>query len=196
MYFTSAQLAFLRRPDAVIRRFLWSETRTFAGASDPIGFWDDVGNVDVQGRTYYGSGTLFAVGGRKTALNGSCPPLTITLSQVSATVALMARGQQMQNARMTYSIGIFDPGTRQLVDGLVPRFRGRITGAEIEDPAEGSTGSITITAKTLGYELTGTKPALRSDAATRLRDPSDTYNRYAQAVDGIEIAFGTAKTKL
>lgn len=196
MSFTAAQLSYLRRPDAVLRRFLWSETRTFSGTSDPIGFWDDLGNVEISGRAYYGSGTLFAVSGRKTILNGSVPSLTVTLSQVSAAVALMARGQQMQNAPLTYSIGIFDPETRELVDGLVPRFRGRITGAEIVEPSAGGAGAITITAKTIGYDLTATRPALRSDAATRLRDPSDTYNRYAQAVDGIEIAFGTAKTKL
>lgn len=189
--FTAAQISALRLPAAKIRRFIWSETKTFGGVLDPIGFWNDVGDVDVSGRTYYGSGSLFDVSGRTTVLNGSIPSLSIVLSQISDEVALMARGQDMTNARIEYSIGIFDTDTDRMIDGLVTRFRGRITAAKILTPLAGEKGSITITAKGLGHQLTMSSAYRRSDAAMRRRDPNDTYSRYAGALKNINIKFGT-----
>ncbi|MQT13636.1 hypothetical protein [Segnochrobactrum spirostomi] len=179
-----------------MRRFIWSETRKFDGTPDPIGFWDDVDNVSISGRTYYGSGTLFSVSGRTTTMNGSIPTLTITLSQISSAVSLMARGQDMTNARLEYLIGVFDVETdpNQLIDGLVTRFRGRITAARIDEPEAGGKGAITITAKGAGHQLTMASTARRSDAAMRRRDPNDTYSQYTGALKGIDIAFGTSRS--
>ncbi len=195
--FTAAQIAALRQPAVRIRRFIWSATRRFSGEPDPIGYWNDVGNIDIAGRTYYGSGTLFAVSGRVTNLNGSVPSLTITLSQISDEVALMARGQDMTNAPLTYSWGIFslaDPNV--LIDGLVTRFTGRITAVSILTAKSGAPGSITVTAQGLGHQLAMSTAAVRSDAAQRRRAPADDYARYTGSLKGLEIAFGTAKTVL
>lgn len=195
--FTSSQIAALSLPDRKVRRFIWSETRTFAGLPDPIGFWDDLHNVEISGRTYFGSGSLFAVAGRATVMNGSIPTLTITLSQISDEVALMARGQNMVNARIEYLIGVFDleNDPNRLIDGLVTRFRGRITApARIREPEMGGTGEIVITAKGRGHQLTMASTARRSDAAMRRRDPNDSYAQYSGSQKGIDIAFGTSRS--
>lgn len=194
MSLTSEQFAALQARTVVRRFFVWVEAETFEGAPAPIGYWDDVGVVEVQGRTYYGSGSLISIGDLSGDVSGSVLALALRVSGISDEVALGIRGYRIDQVPITVRLGLFDPSTRALVGGLIPHFAGRIDKCQITT-APGSDAVIEITAESASRDLTRASTEVRSAASQQRRKSGDDFYLYAGALKNKPIYFGRTKTQ-
>lgn len=188
---TAGQLTALAAGRCVRRTFIWVEPRDPSSPGvDAVGFWDDVGNVLIGSRTYIGSGTLFRVESLSAKSDASIPNLTITLSGISSTVINAVRGNEISQARIEVSIGIYDVTTRALEGSLIPRFIGVIDSAEIRTPAAGDTSSIIFTCESISRALTIRNTQTRSGPTQKERSATDLFYDYTGAQRERTIYFG------
>lgn len=188
---TAGQLAALAAGRCVRRTFIWCEPRDPSSPGvDAVGFWDDVGNVTIGARTYIGSGTLARVETLSAKSDVTIPNLVITFSGISSAVINAVRGNEISQAKIEVSLGIYDMTTRALEGGLIPRFVGVIDSAEIRTPAAGSTSDIIFTCESISRALTIRNTQTRSGPTQKLRSASDLFYDYTGAQRERTIYFG------
>lgn len=195
MSLTSEHLAALTARTVVRRFFVWVEARTAAGDAAPIGYWDDVGVIDVQGRTYYGSGSLISIGDISGDMSGGVLSLPIRVSGISDEIAYALRGWRIDQVPITVRLGLFDPATRALVGGLIPHFAGRIDKCTITTPEAGGEAIIDLTCESASRDLTRASSDVRSASSQQRRKAGDDFYLYAGALKNKPIYFGRAKTQ-
>ena len=189
--FSSGQLDALANRHVMRRFFIWCEARDpISGDPDPVGFWDDVGDVEHGGRTYHGSGTIAKIDTISAQSDFAIAGLTITLSGISNAVISLVRGEVVSQAPITVLIGIFDVDTRQLIDNLIPMFVGVIDRVEINTPPSGGTSEIIFSCESIARALTIKRTATRSEPTHKERAPSDMFFNYTGAQRERSIYFG------
>lgn len=180
---TTAQRLALEKRHVMRRFFLWFAVKNLDGDDAPLGFWDDVGNVEVPTpapRTYVG-GELPSDGGVSSlSLKGdlTIPGLSVTLSGTGEYANLLVRGRKIAQAPMTAHIGIFDVDTREIIPPLIPYFVGFVDDVDIQTPEPDGVGRIALTCESASRALTRKSTATRSDAFARARDSDDALYLY------------------
>lgn len=188
---TAGQLAALAAGKCVRRTFIWAEPRDPSSPGiDAVGFWDDVGNIMVSSRVYVGSGTLARVETLSAKSDVTIPNLVVTFSGISTDVINAVRGNEISQARIEVSLGIFDPTTRALEGSLIPRFVGVIDSAEIRTPAAGNTSDIIFTCESISRALTIRNTQTRSGPQQKQRSATDLFYDYTGAQRERTIYFG------
>lgn len=188
---TSGQVTALEAPTAIPRIFIWCEPRD---PSSPgvlgQGFWNDLGDVVVSSRTYYGSGTVFSLEPWTAKSDLSIPGLSISMSGVSTRVNNAVRGLQLSQAPITVSFGLFAPATRAIIDGLIPVFIGVIDKVKIKTPAAGGTCDVIFTCESSSRALTVKSTLTRSGPSQKERDADDLLYDYTGPARETTIYFG------
>lgn len=188
---TGAQQTALGKRHVMRRIFIWCDALDpDTGLSDPAGFWNDVGTVEVDGRTYVGSGALIGVASLSLPSDFTIPGLSITLSGLDPSVAALVRGSTVGQRPIEVHVGIFDTETRQLIGDLVPRFVGFVDDVEIRTPEAGGQSTVILTCESTSRALTIRRTGTRSDATQHERDSSDDFYRYTGLQRNKPIYFG------
>jgi hypothetical protein len=190
---TAGQTTALQARSAVRRLFLWVDALTTGGAAAPVGFWDDIGTIVANSRTYYGSGSLISFADLNQVADMSIPGMKVTVSGLNPDVALLVRGEVISQRPVEIDIGIFDENTRVLVGSLVPHFRGKIDNCHILRAKDGGPATIELTCESIARALTNTRGESRSQSSSKERSPTDTFYKYTSAQRGRRVFFGTPK---
>jgi hypothetical protein len=193
--FDSDQIAALANDRLEQRQFLWIDARDLeTGDPDPVGFWNDVGNVTVGDKDYLGS-TMQGGVEVVSATPYTIPSLNLTLNGISAAVATVVRGKAIAQAPMKFSWALFDPDTRQIIGSLIDGFVGWVDDCEIKTPAAGDQSTIVLTCESDMRALTIKSTDVRSNESQKLRLSTDGFFRHADAQRENRIYFGTTKPK-
>lgn len=161
------------------------------GAAEPARFWDDVGTKVVDGKTFYGSGTLGEVATIAAASNLSITPLVMTLSGISPEVELAVRGTIVAQRPARLWFGIYDPATPQaLIGSLLKMSEVYADDIDIKTPESGGLGLVTLTCESADRELTIRSTDTRSHDSQRARKSTDNLFIYTDAVTTQSLWFG------
>lgn len=186
---TTAQRTALAQLEVMRRIFVWFDVLDSLGASAAAGFWDDVGEVTIGGRTYYGSG-LVNIGNVPSAGDMSVGTLPITISGVSQEGIAMVRGAKIKQRPVEVHFGIYDTGSKEIIGDLIPRFFGKIDDYEIVTPQAGEESVIEIRCESVSRNLTIARTDTRSDACHKTMWPSDDGMEYV-GVQRKPVFFGS-----
>lgn len=199
--------AALQARQLVARDFLWIVARNMqTGASQPYGFWSDVGDVTApvlnpnngiaETRNFEGSGTLIQISDIPLVANLTVQTVTVSMSQIDQSVAGIVRGYDMKQAQVEVYRGMFSPVSRQLVAPAVCRFIGYVDNVEIKTPKEGDEGSISLSCASHSFEFTRSNSDTRSHESQLLRDSNDFFFQDVSTVGEWEHFWGQAKGKV
>jgi hypothetical protein len=124
---TGAQITALASGAVKRRTFIWCEALDFDGITPvPTGFWDDVGNITIGPRTYYGSGNLIQVNTLSAKSDMSIPSIQVTLSAIQTEAVSLLRGFMLAQRPIEIALGIYDTATNLILPPLVRRFIGKV----------------------------------------------------------------------
>lgn len=190
---TSDQQAALARRSVKRRLFIWCEARDpDTGAADPVGFWDDLGVVELDGRIYNGSGNVVSVSTISARGDLTIPGMTVTISGVAAEAAALVRGSSVGQAPISVKLGLYDVTQQQVLLPLLPFFDGRIDKVEIETPPAGDVSTIRMICESTSRALTIQRPDTRSAASLKALWPSDLFYDYTGLQREKPLYFGKA----
>jgi hypothetical protein len=186
---TDQQAALAAR--SVMRRFfIWVDALDLDGTPDPAGFWDDVGTIDHDLRTYYGSGGLIQISTLAAKSDMSIPGLSVTLSGISLEANDLVRARLLAQRPISVSMGIFDPADHALIGSLIPRFVGKIDDIEIATPEAGGKNIITLTCESTSRALTIKRTDTRSQSTLSQRRANDGFYNFTAGQATKAIYFG------
>lgn len=188
---TSDQRTALESRTVMARFFIWCTARDpETGDPAPAGFWNDVGDVTVDERLYYGSGEVI----RLSSLSGkgdlTIPDFRITLVGLDSRANTLVRGKVMAQAPIEVKIGVFNPATHAIIGPLIPYFVGVVDDIDIPTPEAGGESTITLICVSSSRALTIKSAATRSHASSIERDPADDFYKYTGVQRGRPLYFG------
>jgi len=188
---TVAQVAALQSRQVKRRVFVWCDAVGLDGFTPAsAGFWDDVGNITIGGRTYFGSGNLIQVATLSAKSDMTIPGLTIMLSAIETEGVALVRGYQLAQRPISVSIGIYDMATDTVLAPLILRFIGVVDGIEIQTPESGGTSSITLSCESVARALTIKRTETRSPSSLNVRNPGDAFYDYTGGQSQQALYFG------
>jgi hypothetical protein len=178
---TSNQQTAIAKRRLMRRQFIWIEARQLDGDPDPVGFWNDIGNVEDGGRIYRGSGKVVGVSSLSFKGDLTIPGLSIVFSGIDSTVAANVRGKIIAQAPIEYLIGLYDVDTGQVILPLIPRFVGFVDDCVVDTPAVGGVSKIELTCESTSRALTIQRTGTRSEATQKERHSTDAFYNYTGA---------------
>jgi hypothetical protein len=187
---TSDQQTALQQRSVMRRFFIWCDAVDLDGSPDPAGFWDDVGTIDLDARTYYGSGALIQISSLSAKSDMSIPGLVVTLSGILLEANDIVRARRLGQCPIEVSMGIFDPSDHALIGPLIPRFVGKIDDIEITTPQAGGKNTITMTCESSSRALTIKRTETRSQASLSQRLSNDGFYNYTAGQAVKTLYFG------
>lgn len=182
----AATIAALKKGVLVPRDFLtaWPRNRS-TGARQIFGLWSDVYDDNAyvidpstgasEARFFHGAGSLVTVEGIQLVSTLQVNTVTITLLHLDETVNDLFREYDLKQAPLQIHRGLYNPTTMKMVASAEIRFDGFVDDAKVVNAAEGSEGSLEITANDLVQELLRTNTETRSSASQRNRHPGDAF---------------------
>lgn len=189
---TEQQNALLRR-NVMRRFFIWCEARDpDTGLPDPGGFWDDIGNIEVSGKVYHGSGSVVQLATLSAGSGLEIAAMEVTLNGLDTQGVAMVRGKALSQAPITISLGIFDVDTRSLIGALVPRFVGFVDTIEINTPESSGTSNIRLVCESTSRAMTVQRSDTRSSPSQKQRAPHDLFYDYTGLQRDKPLYFGQA----
>lgn len=192
---TPAQRAALASGAVSRLLFVWCDARDpDDGSPAPAGFFTGSGSTTIGTRTYHGSG-LVAVSTLSAVGDMAIPGLTVTLSGLSALAASLIRGSTVGQRPIDVQIGLYDPLTRAMIGGLIPRFTGVVDDIEIKTPEAGGQSVAELICESTSRALTIKRTETRSSASQQARDPADKFYDYTAVQRTKPIYFGRKAPK-
>jgi len=143
--------------------------------------WTGYGDLDIDGDTYTGSGSLMSVEGLMEAADLSANNCTVSLSGVPSSLisAALTESYQGRGARIYFGINGQTP---------IEVFGGFMDVMAIEETGATSTNSLTIESRLV--ELARTRPFRYTDESHQDRYPGDTMFSYVSSIQDRKIAWG------
>jgi hypothetical protein len=160
------------------------------GAPDPVNFWDDVGTIAYDARTYYGSGNIIQVATLAARGDLTIPALEVTISDIQLEGIELARARGVDQAPIRVFLGLFNPESRAILEPRFRYFKGLIDDMTINTPAVGAAGSIVFQCMSTSRALTAQRRETRSDASCRARQPADAFYAYTGVQREKPLYFG------
>lgn len=190
---TVPQREVIQRRHAKRRVFIWCQARDpLTGDPTPVGFWDDVGDVLLDGRLYHGSGNVVEVSSLSLPGDLTIPGLTITMSGLELESNVMARGDDISQVPVSVKIGIYDTDAGTILLPLLPYFDGFINDVEIETAEVGGLSTIRFFCESTSRLLTVRRTDTRSEASMKALHPTDEFYSYSGLQRGKPLYFGKA----
>lgn len=168
--------------------------------------WSDVGNITAavvdpdtgadDNRDFYGSGNLVRISAITLTSNLTVQQVSIELSLISDKVAEIFRTYDCQQARVQIFRGLYNPETELMVDAAENRFDGFVDSIEVNTPADGDEGTVTLNCVSHSQELTRSNPDTRSHESQIRRLAADAFYRDSATVSEWEFFWGSVKGKV
>lgn len=188
---TAEQRAALGQPYIMRRVFIYCRPKNpNTLLIEPVGFWDDVGTIEVAGKIYYGSGNVVQVSTITSRGDLTIPGMNITLNGIAAEATSLIRAEMIRQAPVTVQIGIFNTETRSVLLPLLPMFDGRIDDCDVNIPEASGQATITFTCESTSRALTIRRPDTRSGASVRAHYPTDKIYDYSDVQREKPLYFG------
>ncbi len=193
--------ALLEAQTLVVRDFMRITARVReTGAPITECFWSDVGDVTAQvmdadsgqavSYNFRGVGALIAIDPIPMVSNLTVQEVNVKFSQLDDRINELLRVYDVRQAKVEIYRGEFDPVSMRMVEPASSRFIGFVDGAPVETPAEGGEGSISLSCKSSGQELTRGNPDMRSHESQQSRAPGDDFYKDVTSVGDLVIFWG------
>lgn len=201
---TAAALQGAQESGLRLRDLATFRVRSFDGATTAtFPFWSDIDTVTIQVvrgdtgaaeyRNFVGDGALLKVGQIILSSDLAIQTVTVTLSQVHATVQNMIRGYDCHQAQVEIHRVLFNPATNAVIGAAQCHFIGKVNKAPVTTPRSGEEGGIDLDCVAHIREMTRTNPAKKSDEAQKRRS-DDRFRRHI-GVANVKIFWGSEKEK-
>ena len=155
--------------------------------TDTIRLWTGIDDLDIDGETYTGAGTLLGIGDIEDTMEMKSTNCTFTLSGMDKSVLNLALSEDIQNRKITLLMGYLSGGG--LVNaGTITLFSGRMTNLTIDDKPDGMT--IAINAENRLVDLNRPCNLRYTLASQQIINSSDTGFKYVAAIQDKEIEWG------
>jgi hypothetical protein len=182
------------RSGVFTRQMLWLNARNRAtGAAEAIGFWtgDDHQEfvIGAATRLYFGAGTILGIDAIIQQTGIVVRMLNVTLSPLSAEVALAIRGYDPRLGRAEIHQGFFSTDTGVLLAEPTRVFKGFINSTPIMTPQIGGQASAALVLASNSQSLTRVAPLKKSDQSQRLRG-NDRFFQYADVSGSVPYVWG------
>ncbi|MDQ2083085.1 hypothetical protein RA307_23105 [Xanthobacteraceae bacterium Astr-EGSB] len=186
---TTAQMQALADRVVVRRMFIWCDALDLYGNPDSAGFWDDVGIIEYDDRTYHGSGTVISTETLSAGSDFTIPRLRISTSGLELATNELVRAHKLAQRPISVSIGLFAPANRALIPPLIPYFEGVIDDPDIPTAAGGKS-QIVLTCESASRALTIKRTETRSKSSLSQRTAGDRFYDYTAGQREKTIYFG------
>lgn len=182
--FSSPILAALGQGELVLRALVKLQL-----VEGDFGFWNDIGNVVIDGVTYVGTGSLASISTLPGTTTGSIPNWTLTLSGLDEDVLATFFTYTWHQQPVQVYLGCLDPQTMAFVDAPVLFASGRLDSASIKGGAD-SQATLTINCEDISRRLTWPNPAVRSNGDQLGRSATDTFFQYVATTAQQQLYWG------
>lgn len=189
---TNDQRTALGKRHLMRRVFIWCDAVDENGDPDPAGFWDDVGDIEHNGRTYAGSGIVVRIEKIAAKSDLTIPGMRISLCGLDDEAIDLVRARLRGQEPITVHVGLFDVADRTLIGSLVPVFVGYIDDIEFPTPAAGEDSIIDLICESTSRALTVKSTDTRSDPTLKRRRSTDIFYKYTGIQREKPIYFGRA----
>jgi hypothetical protein len=190
---TTEQREALQRRHVKRRVFIWCEARDpDTGDPTPVGFWDDLGTVELDGRVYNGSGNVASVSSLTIPGDLTIPGITVTFSGLETEAAAMVRSESVDQAPISVKLGIYDVDAGAVLLPLLPYFDGFVDDVEVETPEVGGLAVIRFICESSARMLTVQRTDTRSEASLKALHSSDDFYNYTGLQRDKPLYFGRA----
>lgn len=188
------------RSGVVARDLMWLSPKNRAtGQIEPVGLWtgDDHQTFTIDGaaRLYFGAGGLTDLDAVESAIGLDVRMLSARLSGLAPETVQAVRGYDLRLAPVEVHRAVFTLDSRVLIAAPRRVFRGWVDSAEITTPAEGGEATVTLQLASAARAFTRPLALFRSDAAQRLRSPTDRFREYASTAGLREVRWGEADVR-
>jgi hypothetical protein len=191
---TSAQIAALQSRMVKRRTFIWIQALDFDGTTPAnVGFWDDLGQITVSGRLYYGSGNLIQVNTLSAKSDMTIPNIQVSFSAIQTESVSLIRGYMLAQRPIEVSLGVYDIATDAILPPLIRRFVGRIDSVEISTPEVGGNSAVMMTCESTSRALTIKRTETRSPASLAQRSAYDDFYKFTSGQTEQSIYFGRTR---
>lgn len=181
------------------RDLVYFFVRSLDGSSTEVfGFWNDIDVVTIpvfrgdtggaENRNYVGDGSLLSLTPISLRSDLTIQSLTISLSQIHATVQNMVRGYDCRVARVEVHRVLFNPSNGNVVSNAYCHFIGKVNKIKFSTPRSGESGSVDIECASHIRELTRINSAKKSDESQKRRS-GDRFRRHI-GVANVKIFWG------
>ncbi len=164
------------------------------GAPATIGLWDgddhDVFTIQSQNRTYFGAGNLIRFPDLTASIGVRIRTLSVVLSALTPEVQQAVKAYDARHAPAEIHLAEFSPETNNLIDAPDRVVKGWIDKINWGRPGARGESTCTLTIVSAARALTRTLPHKYSDAAQRLVDPADAFNRYTAVSTVSDVWWG------
>lgn len=156
---------------------------------ETYGFWNDIGNITVDGIEYIGTGTLASISVLPSTTALSIPNFTLTLSGLDPTVLATFFDYTWHQRPVLIYLAVLDPQTMNFVDDPVLISSGRMDKAELKG-ADGDQATLEISCEDISRRLTWVNPAVRSNGDQLRRSATDTFLQYVATTAQQQLFWG------
>jgi hypothetical protein len=165
----------------------------FHFVSGIVRLWNGFGELKTNdGKTWLGTGNMGDISGLAQSLNGTAPPVTLSLSGVDSTFALKAKAEaeEYYNQPLVVYLQFFDEDWQCLDDpyGLTMARMANIT-SRMDDDGQDRTYTISITAETPFATRRRPPFGYLTDRDQQLRFPGDRGLERVAGIDNKNITF-------
>jgi hypothetical protein len=157
--------------------------------SEPTYLWSGTGNLDWNGQTWRGIGTLGKVSSVEETVNLRAAGMAMQLSGVKTENITLVSAEPVHGRRAIVYLAFLDEN-RALVADPVVLFDGRMDTVEIVD---GETATITMMVESRLRDLERARTQRYTDAEQQARFANDRFFEYVPALQEIDIPWGRPK---
>lgn len=196
--------AAMNNPNCKVRKFLRMRGRNRStDALEWANFWSGLDTVtaevfgasdgQVAEYVFTGSGSLISISEISYICEQTLTDRSITIScdMLNATLENAIRGYDLSNQPVEVYEGWFNLATNMLVAPAFPIFMGFVDTAPIKTPKAGDLGSIDITVRDHGSEMSRTNTLKRTHASEVLRNSNDTFYSDTGTVGNWKVYWGS-----
>lgn len=195
----AAELALLQARSGVItRELVWLQPRNIAsGLIAPVGLWTGPDHaefaIDGQVRVYFGAGAAISVAAVTSETGLAVRTLRAELTVLVPEVEDAIRAHDMRFAAAEVHRAVFNLETHALISPPRRIFKGWVDALSIATPQDGGSGGVDLQLVSVARAFTRSLPLTRSDAAQRLRNPSDAFRQYSATAGLRDVHWGEAR---
>lgn len=148
----------------------------------PLYFWTGYGDRVIDGKTYFGTGTLLTISGLEETGDLSAKSVTLGLSGISSDIISLALAEPYQRRRCRILFGVTN------LTSIVEVFSGLMNTMTIRDTGETSTIELIVESKLV--ELERARIRRYTHESQQARYPDDSFFSYVTGLQGRAIVWG------
>lgn len=155
--------------------------------TETIRVWTGIDDIQVDGETYTGAGTLLQVSEIEDNMEISSANCNFSLSGMDKTVLNLALSENIQNRKISLFMGYLSGGSNKSA-GEITLFSGRMTNLTINDDPNGMT--IVVNAENRLVDLNRPCNLRYTQASQQIVSNGDTGFKYVMALQDLEVNWG------